>query len=61
MEPLPVITDDTFAAFLKCRYKAYLKLRGEAGDKSDYQRTQDGLVAAYRAAATENLLRGKLD
>src|SRR5262245_41801015 len=57
MQPSLALTDDVFAAFLKCRYKAYLRLRGETGDRSDYQRTQDGLDAAYRAIATEDLLR----
>jgi hypothetical protein len=57
MDPPPPLTDEVFSAFLKCRYKAYLKLRGEAGEKSDYETFQAGLAADYRAAATEDLLR----
>ncbi len=51
------LTDDVFAAFLKCCYKAYLKLRGASGDKSDYEVVQVRLTAEYRAAARSELLR----
>jgi predicted RecB family nuclease len=51
------VTDDIFAAFLNCRYMAYLKLRGESGDKSDYERLQARLSTEYRATAREDLLR----
>jgi predicted RecB family nuclease len=51
------VTDDLFAAFLKCRYKAYLKLRGDEGEKSDYETLQSRLLAEYRQAATKQLLR----
>jgi predicted RecB family nuclease len=51
MIPLPVVTDDLVSAFLACRYKGYLKLTGETGEPSDYQRLQDRLDAEYRAAA----------
>lgn len=46
----PPLTDDIFGAFLNM---AYLKLRGEAGDKSDYKRTQHERSARYKAAACE--------
>lgn len=49
----PPLTDGIFGAFLKCRYKAYLKLRGEAGDESDFERTQHERSARYKAAARE--------
>jgi len=57
MDPSPILTDEIFAAFLKCRYKAYLKLRGAAGEKSDYERSQAELAAEYRTLAMEDLLR----
>jgi predicted RecB family nuclease len=54
MNPL---TGEVFAAFLKCRYKAYLKFQGVAGEKSDYEQAQARLAAQYRAAATRELVR----
>jgi predicted RecB family nuclease len=57
MDPSPLLTDEVFAAFLKCRYKAYLKLHGASGEKSDYEKVQAGLAIDYRAAATEDLVR----
>jgi hypothetical protein len=48
--PRPV-SDDVLSAFLACRYKGYLKLTGETGEPSDYQRLQDRLDAEYRVAA----------
>ena len=50
MIPLPVITDDLLSAFLACRYKGYLKLAGEAGQPSDFQRLQDRLDTDHRLA-----------
>jgi predicted RecB family nuclease len=52
-----VLTDEVFVAFLKCRYKAYLKLQSSAGEPSDYACSQAGLTAAYRATATDDLLQ----
>src|SRR5262249_4668255 len=57
MNPARTVTDDILAAFLKCRYKAYLKLRGASGERSDYERSQATRAAEYRAAALEELLR----
>jgi hypothetical protein len=37
VSPTPSLTDDVFAAFLKCPYKAYLKLRGVVGERSEYE------------------------
>src|SRR2546423_259384 len=34
MPPAVPISDDIFSAFLKCKYKAYLKLAGQAGETS---------------------------
>jgi len=57
MTPSRELTDEIFAAFLKCRYKAYLKLRGEVGEASDYARTQADLSGRYRDAAQEALVK----
>jgi predicted RecB family nuclease len=57
MNPLPTLTDDIFAAFQKCRYKAYLKLRGACGEKSEYEQLQTRVAADYRFAAQNDLLR----
>ncbi len=51
------LTDDVFAAFLKCRYKAYLKLQGACGEKSDHERVLDRLSAEYRVSARQELIR----
>jgi predicted RecB family nuclease len=56
MDSSTPLTDDLFGAFLKCPYKAYLKLRGETGERSDYERTQCRRSAEYRVAATSYLL-----
>jgi len=57
MPPIPAtLTDDLFVAFLKCRYKAYVMLRGTAGE-SDYQQLQARLAAEYRIAARQEMLR----
>jgi predicted RecB family nuclease len=53
------VTDEVFTAFLKCRYKAYLKLRGAAGEPSEYEQVQARLAAEYRVAARQELLRGR--
>jgi len=57
MNPVPSLTDEIFAAFLKCKYKAYLKLRGVIGERSEYEQLQTRLAAEYRIAARNNLLR----
>src|SRR5262249_37639990 len=56
MNPPPQLTGETFAAFLKCPYKAYLKMRGESGEPSAYQRSQDALATDHRRAARQELL-----
>jgi hypothetical protein len=53
------ITDDIFAAFLKCQYKAYLKLRGETGQVSDFERVQARVATEYRRAAPGALQRSR--
>lgn len=57
MHPSRLVTEDIFSAYLRCQYKAYLRLRGEEGEPSDYQKTQARLSAEYKAAAREGLLR----
>src|SRR5580658_6972270 len=57
MDPSPILTNEIFGAFLKCRYKGYLKLRGAAGKKSDYGRSQAELAAEYTTLAQKVLLR----
>ena len=57
MTTTSTVTDDIFAAFLKCRYKAHLKFRATAGEPSVYQQLQTRLTAEYRLAARQELLR----
>src|SRR5438067_1687746 len=45
------LTDEIVAAFLKCRYKAFLKLQGVDGVTSDYETWQSRLAEQYRSAA----------
>src|SRR5262249_9776254 len=40
MNLLPSLTEDILSAYLKCPYKAHLKLRGTAGEQSEYEHTQ---------------------
>jgi hypothetical protein len=40
----PTLTDDVFTTFLKCPYKAYLKLRGLIGERSEYELLQARLA-----------------
>src|SRR5262245_12090807 len=59
MNPSPSLTDDLLAAYLKCPYKAHLKLRGAAGEQSEYERIQARLMAEYRTTARQALLRAR--
>lgn len=59
MNPTATLTDNTFVAFLKCRFKAHLKLLGVAGEPSEYERLQAGLTAEYRLAAQKEMLRAR--
>src|SRR5437773_6916062 len=51
MNQPPPLTEEVFSAFLKCRYKGYLKLTGSIGEPSDYARLQQRLSAEYRVDA----------
>ena len=46
MSPSPSMTDDIIGSFLKCQYKAYLKLHRAAEEPSEYQ--QLGLMQLGR-------------
>src|SRR5262245_18128012 len=59
MNPSTSLTDDLLAAYLKCPYKAHLKLRGVAGEQSEYEQMQARLMAEYRTAARQALLRAR--
>jgi predicted RecB family nuclease len=59
MNPSPSLNDDLLAAYLKCPYKAYLKLRGAAGEQSEFERMQARRMAEYRTAARQALLRAR--
>jgi len=36
------ITDEIFEDYLNCKYKAYLKLKGESGNKTESATPSDG-------------------
>jgi predicted RecB family nuclease len=59
VNPTSALSDDTFAAFLKCRYKAHLKLQGAASEPSDYQQLRTRRAAEYRLAARQEMLRDR--
>jgi predicted RecB family nuclease len=50
-----LITDKIFIEFLKCKYKAYLKIKGLQGHVSEYQELQDYLEEQYRINARNRL------
>jgi len=56
------VSNDLFLAFLKCNYKAYLKLSGrESGTLTSYVKLQDSLMYKYRSRAKEQLLQSYKD
>src|ERR1700677_2810449 len=57
MPPLAIIAEETFSAYLKCKYKAYLKLQGAVGEVSEYERLLTRIDAKYRKTAGRELLR----
>jgi predicted RecB family nuclease len=59
MSPSPVLTDEVVVAYLKCPYKAHLKLRGASGKQTEFEHSQAGLTAEYRIAARQALLRAR--
>ena len=57
MSPSPSMTDDIIGSFLKCQYKAHLKLHQAVEESSEYQQLQTRLAAEYRLAARREMLR----
>src|SRR5207302_763105 len=53
--PAP-LTDALFTAFLKCKYKAYLKLTGATGEVGDHESLRLKLAADYRETVRQNWL-----
>jgi hypothetical protein len=51
-----LVTEDLFTAFLKCRYKAYLKYTGTVGEPSEYEQLEANLAAEYQTAARQKWL-----
>ena len=51
------ISNDLYRDFLNCKYKAFLKISGKCGQKSDYESLQAALLWDYRRQAEERLLR----
>jgi hypothetical protein len=52
-----IITEEVFCAYLKCKYKAYLKLQGAVGEVSEYERLLTRLDVEYRKTAASELNR----
>ncbi len=50
------ISNDLFRDFLNCKYKAFLKISGRSGQKSDYENLQAALLQDYRHQAEKHLL-----
>jgi predicted RecB family nuclease len=50
------ISDRLFLDYLQCKYKAYLKLLGKSGVKSDFEKFQDEKHVEYRQRAREHRL-----
>jgi predicted RecB family nuclease len=52
------ITENSFAAYCQCPYKALLKSNGEVGQVADYEVVQKDADARFKDQAIERLLRG---
>ncbi|MCK5280382.1 MAG: hypothetical protein KAK04_17630, partial [Cyclobacteriaceae bacterium] len=46
-----IISDDIFKAYLNCQYKSYLKLYNNAGQKTEFEESQEHLNQKYRSEA----------
>jgi predicted RecB family nuclease len=53
--PIP-ISDRLFLDYLQCKHKAFLKLSGKSGVKSDFEKFEEESNAKYRQCAREHLL-----
>jgi predicted RecB family nuclease len=51
----PLITDALFEAFLHCKYKSYLRLKGIPGHSTEFESHRSILATAYAAAAQSKL------
>jgi len=51
-----IITEEIFCAYLKCKYKAYLKLQGTVGEVSEYERLLTKIEGEYRKTAGRELV-----
>ena len=56
---IPPINNEIFADYLRCQYKAYLKLQGRTGQKTEYEELQNRLLQQYRIRACQLLLSSK--
>ena len=52
------ITKEIFESFLVCPYKAYRLLKGESGNKSEYELLHQEIAAEYRQEAMSRFLVG---
>jgi predicted RecB family nuclease len=50
------LTNDLFHDFLRCPFKAYLRICGAPGKLSNYQHLQDALERDYRSRARDHLI-----
>ena len=55
-----MITDEVVESFIRCKYKAYLKLNCETGNKKEFENLQYEILELYKAEFYENL-REKID
>jgi predicted RecB family nuclease len=55
------ITNDILESYLRCKYKAHLKLAGQYGDKSDYEALLTKLGGEVRLKAIDKILVGVED
>ncbi|MFQ5493728.1 MAG: hypothetical protein ACE5DX_06250 [Candidatus Dojkabacteria bacterium] len=56
------ITNELFSDFAECKYKAYIKLTGKCGQKSEFEEFRNQQLQQYHAQARQHLLyayRGK--
>ncbi len=51
------ISDRLFLNYLQCKYKAYLKISGKSGIKSDFESFQDEKLIAYRSQVRKHFLQ----
>lgn len=50
-----IVTNDVLESFIHCRYKSYLKLIGQSGIKSDYERLRLKLRSEVKHNALSNI------